>query len=391
MSKSTSRHPAVVPQGPIELLGALIARASITPDDGGCQDLLIARLQPLGFECETLQFGQVTNLWARKGKERPLFCFAGHTDVVPPGDESTWRNPPFDAVQIDGKLYGRGAADMKGGLAAMIVATEQFLAGHAQHAGSIAFLVTSDEEGPALNGTRKVIECLEARAEKIDFAVVGEPSSSQRLGDVIRIGRRGSLSGRMTVHGVQGHVAYPELADNPIHRFAPSLAALQAEKWDDGNAHFPPTSFQMVDIRSGAGAANVTPQTLLAEFNFRYSTEWDSASLQQRVAEIFASHSLDYELEWTLYGEPFLTAAGELIDAVVAAISEETGETTELSTGGGTSDGRFIAPTGAQVVELGLINATVHQVNEFVATADVVTLSRIYARILENALLRTRA
>jgi succinyl-diaminopimelate desuccinylase len=333
-----------------------------------------------------MQFGKVTNLWARIGTASPLFCFAGHTDVVPPGDAAAWSSPPFEPAERDGLLYGRGAADMKGGLAAMVVAAERFLTAYPRHTGSIAFLITSDEEGPARDGTRKVIERLAARGEKIDFALLGEPSSSVRLGDVIRIGRRGSLSATLKVNGIQGHAAYPQLANNPVHRFAPALLALCERQWDDGNEQFPPTSMQIVNVAAGIGLPNVTPACLLVEFNLRYSTEWDAATLQQEVAALLDAFSLDYELEWHLSGEPFLTGPGDLIDAVVGAVTEATGNAPELSTGGGTSDGRFIAPAGAEVVELGLVNATIHQVNECANIEDVIRLSRIYARILEKLL-----
>ena len=388
MSQSTRNRLTKETNTSVELLVELVRNRSITPDDAGCQSLIAARLGAIGFQCEPMTFNDVTNLWARKGTGSPLFCFAGHTDVVPPGDESEWHSDPFDPVISDGKLYGRGTADMKGGLAAMITATEKFTATHPEHTGSIAFLITSDEEGPAIDGTRKVVECLETRAEKIDFALVGEPSSSRRLGDVIRIGRRGSLNGKIKIMGVQGHVAYPQLADNPIHRFAPVLATLHETAWDKGNAHFPATSFQVVDIRAGVGAVNVTPPVLVAEFNFRYSTEWNHESLQEKFVEVIKPFDLDYELEWTLSGEPFLTPAGELTDAVVAAISDVAGTAPELSTGGGTSDGRFIAPTGAQVVEFGLLNSTIHQANEFVDMDDVIRLSQIYVQILERILAR---
>jgi len=371
----------------IDLLCELIRRPSVTPDDAGCQEMLIARLEAAGFTCESMPFSDVTNLWARRGGDAPVLCFAGHTDVVPPGAADAWESDPFEPEIRNGNLYGRGAADMKGGLAAMVNAVEQFLGDHPDHKGSIAFIVTSDEEGPALDGTRKVMQTLTARDEKIDYCIVGEPSSSNRLGDVIRIGRRGSLSGKITIKGVQGHVAYPQHSDNPIQRFAPILSALHDTVWDEGNPHFPPTSFQMVELQAGVGAPNVTPPTLSAEFNFRYSTEWNHESLQDKVEGILESFDLDYELAWTLFGEPFLTDAGNLIDAAVAAISEQTGNSPELSTGGGTSDGRFIAPTGAQVVELGLINATIHQANECVKADDVSRLAEIYKRIMEILLL----
>lgn len=364
-------------------LSELIRRPSVTPDDAGCQQLLMARLESLGFDCEPMPFGRVSNLWARKGDTAPLLCFAGHTDVVPPGDAAAWSTDPFDPVLVDGHLHGRGAADMKGGLVAMLLGVEQFLDNHAEHEGSIAFLLTSDEEGLAVDGTKKVIETLSARGEMIDYCVVGEPSSTTRLGDVIRIGRRGSLSGKLEIRGVQGHVAYPQHADNPIHRFSRVLSALLDTTWDEGNASFPPTSLQMVEVRAGVGASNVTPPTLHAEFNFRYSTEWDYLALQKKVEAMIEPFELDYTLQWTLSGEPYLTQSGALIDAVVAAVSEQTGTTPELSTGGGTSDGRFISPAGAEVVELGPVNATVHKANECVSMDDVGTLAGIYSRIAE--------
>lgn len=367
----------------IELLCELVRRRSVTPDDAGCQQLLAARLDSMGFHCEDMPFGDTSNLWARRGKASPLLCFAGHTDVVPAGNEADWSSDPFEPVIRDGLLFGRGAADMKSGLAATVVAVERFIAKHADYNGSLAILITSDEEGHARDGTLKVIETLGARGESIDWCVLGEPSSRQTLGDVIRIGRRGSLSGLLTVRGVQGHVAYPELADNPIRRFAPVLEQLHQIEWDHGNRHFPPTSFQVVDIRSGVGAPNVTPHDLSARFNFRYSTEWDHERLQQRVTEIFDSHEIDYELRWHLSGMPFLTEEGKLTAAVVRAVQELTGQAPELSTGGGTSDGRFIAPAGADVVELGPVNESIHKVDERVRVADVCRLSRMYQRIME--------
>jgi succinyl-diaminopimelate desuccinylase len=371
----------------IELLQQLVARPSVTPDDAGCQQLLAGRLRPLGFNCETMQFGDVTNLWARRGDSGPVLCFAGHTDVVPPGPAHEWDTDPFEPVIRDGSLYGRGSADMKSGLAAMIIALEAFLADHPDHPGSLALLITSDEEGRARDGTLKVVQALEARGELFDWCVLGEPSSQERLGDIVRVGRRGSLSGMLTVHGVQGHVAYPQLAKNPIGRFAPVLADMYATNWDDGNEFFPPTSFQVVDIRAGLGFPNVTPGELGARFNFRYSTEWDHHGLKQKVHEIFDSHDIDYTLDWHLSGEPFLTAPGKLVDAVTQAVSEATGDAPELSTGGGTSDGRFISPAGADVVELGPVNASIHKVNEHVRIDDVIALAAMYRRIMELMLL----
>ncbi|MCH7538475.1 MAG: succinyl-diaminopimelate desuccinylase [Proteobacteria bacterium] len=370
-------------QPEVELLCDLISRPSITPDDAGCQQLLIERLSALGFECETLIFGTVTNLWARRGKASPVLCFAGHTDVVPPGDEAKWSSAPFTPTLNDGYLYGRGSADMKSGLAAMVVAIEQFLAANPDPAGSLAMLITSDEEGRAREGTLKVVETLAARDEHIDWCVLGEPSSQETLGDVVRIGRRGSLSGILTVNGIQGHVAYPQTTDNPIRRFAPILAQLHEIEWDEGNEHFPPTSFQVVDVHSGAGATNVTPAQLTARFNLRYSTEWSYDTLQERVQRIFDEHDIDYELQWHLSGEPFLTQPGKLIDAVSQAVTELSGSAPELSTGGGTSDGRFISPAGAEVVELGPVNASIHKIDERVRVDDVIKLTAMYRRIME--------
>ena len=371
----------------ITLLCDLIRRRSVTPDDAGCQALLGDRLRSLGFDCETMQFNDVTNLWARRGSASPVFCFAGHTDVVPPGNEAEWSSPPFEPTFKDGDLYARGSADMKSGLAAMIVAIEEFIEEHPDVDGSIALLITSDEEGRARDGTLKVIEALQERDESIDWCVLGEPSSQSTLGDVVRIGRRGSLSGMLTVKGVQGHVAYPQLADNPIRRFAPVLAELHETHWDDGNEFFPPTSFQVVDVRAGIGAPNVTPGELSARFNFRYSTEWTHESLQEKVHAVFDGHDIDYKLDWHLSGKPFLTQPGKLINAVHEAVTELTGSAPELSTGGGTSDGRFISPAGVDVVELGPVNASIHKVDEHVSVDDVIALTKMYKRILELMLL----
>ncbi len=368
------------------LLADLVRRPSVTPADAGCQALLAERLERLGFTCESLPFGDVTNLWARRGSAGPVFCFAGHTDVVPPGAQEDWSTDPFEPTLKNGVMYGRGTADMKSGLAAMVVAVEDFLATGPEPAGSIAFLITSDEEGRARDGTLKVVETLVARNESIDWCVIGEPSSAERLGDIVRIGRRGSLSGMLTVHGTQGHVAYPQLADNPIGRFAPALAALYAEHWDDGNEWFPPTSFQVVNLHADGGAVNVTPAELTARFNFRYSTEWHHEALRERVHAIFDAHGLDYTLDWHLSGEPFLTRPGVLIDAVSDTVAEACGAPPELSTGGGTSDGRFISPAGVDVVELGPVNASIHKIDEHVRMADVVALTGIYRRILERLL-----
>ena len=371
----------------IELLCDLIRRPSVTPDDAGCQALLAGRLRDLGFTCEALQFNDVTNLWARRGDASPVLCFAGHTDVVPPGDESKWRCPPFEPTFVDGDIYARGSADMKSGLAAMIVALEEFIAAHPDHNGSLAMLITSDEEGRARDGTLKVMQALTEREEHIDWCVLGEPSSQHRIGDIVRIGRRGSLSGMLTVRGVQGHVAYPQLADNPIRRFAPVLAELHQIEWDTGNAHFPPTSFQVVDVKAGVGAPNVTPGELSARFNFRYSTEWTHESLQQKVESVFDAHDIDVDLQWHLSGEPFLTEPGKLTESVTQAVTEHTGEAPELSTGGGTSDGRFISPAGVDVVELGPVNASIHKIDEHVKVDDVISLQSMYRRIMELLLL----
>lgn len=379
--------PNASSQAEIKLLSELVSRASVTPDDAGCQQLLIERLSALGFECETLIFGAVTNLWARRGKASPLLCFAGHTDVVPAGNEADWSSAPFEPTFKDGCLYGRGSADMKSGLAAMIVAFEQFLSAHPDPEGSLALLVTSDEEGRARDGTLKVLQTLAARDEHIDWCVLGEPSSQQSLGDRVRIGRRGSLSGVLTVNGVQGHVAYPQFADNPIHRFAPILTELCAVEWDQGNERFPPTSFQVVDVHSGNGASNVTPAKLIASFNLRYSTEWNHDTLQQRVRQLIDAHDIDYDLKWHLSGEPFLTQPGKLIDAVSQAVTELSGNAPQLSTGGGTSDGRFISPAGADVVELGPVNASIHKIDEHVKVDDVIKLTGMYRRIMELLLL----
>ena len=367
----------------LSLLFDLMRRRSITPDDAGCQDLITSRLGQVGFDCETLVFGDVTNLWARRGTASPVLCFAGHTDVVPPGDTGDWTSDPFEPDIRGEHVYGRGSADMKSGLAAMLVAVERFLAEYPDHPGSIAFLITSDEEGRARDGTLKVMEALTGRGEQIDWCVIGEPSSHTELGDVVRIGRRGSLSGMLEVRGVQGHVAYPHLADNPIRRFAPILAELHGIVWDEGNEFFPPTSFQVVNIQSGVGAPNVTPAQLSARFNFRYSTEWDHHRLKERVHAILDAHEIDYELSWHLSGEPFLTEPGRLIDAVSQAVEEHTGRAPELSTGGGTSDGRFISPAGADVVELGPISASIHKVDEHLKMDDVGALTSMYQRILE--------
>ena len=361
----------------------LIRRASVSPDDVGCLQVIGERLAALGFNVERMPFGPVENLWARHGTGAPVLCFAGHTDVVPTGPREEWHTDPFEPVLKDGVLYGRGAADMKSGLAAMITATERFIARHPEHRGSLAFLLTSDEEGPSIDGTRRVMEVLEARGEKITWCVVGEPTSSEVFGDMIKIGRRGSLSGKLTVHGVQGHVAYPHLADNPVHAVAPALAELAGRTWDKGNEFFQPTTFQVSNISAGTGAPNVIPGELKARFNIRFSTEQTVEKLQRTITEILDRHKVNYSLEWFVSGLPFFTPPGELSAAVVQAVREHTGRTPDLSTTGGTSDGRFIAPTGAQVVELGVINATIHKVNECVLVADIDTLAATYERVME--------
>lgn len=375
-----SNHPTLV------LARELISRRSVTPNDAACQKLMGERLSALGFNIESMVFSDTTNMWARRNQSGPLFCFAGHTDVVPAGDENDWNTPPFQPVDKDGVLYGRGAADMKGSLAAMIVATERFVDKYPEHAGSIAFLITSDEEGPFINGTVKVIETLEKRKEKIDWCLVGEPSSTNHCGDVVKYGRRGSLTGYLTVNGIQGHVAYPHLARNPVHQAAPALAELAAEIWDEGNAAFPPTSFQIVDIQAGTGATNVVPGKVKIAFNLRFSTESTADTLKARILHILDKHSLTYSMDWTLNGLPFLTEQGPLVTATKAAVKQVIGEEPELSTAGGTSDGRFIAPTGAQVIELGPVNATIHKVNENVSHRDLIDLTDMYEAILVNML-----
>ncbi len=370
----------------LELAQALISRPSISPEDGACQALLCKRLEKLGFTIEDMPFGKVTNTWARKGSDGPVLCFAGHTDVVPPGDASQWDSDAFTPEIRDGLLYGRGAADMKGSLAAMVTACDSFLAGHPDHAGSIAFLFTSDEESIAVDGTKKVMEALQSRGEKIDFCIVGEPSSSEVLGDVVRVGRRGSLNGTLTVRGIEGHVAYPDLAKNPVHAFLPALAELSSEAWDQGNDYFPPTSFQISNIRAGEGTNNVIPGEMTALFNFRFSSEVTETQLKEKTETIFNRHYEDYDLDWQLSGNPFITEAGTLTNAVSDAIRTVTGLETELSTGGGTSDGRFIAPTGTQVVEVGPVNKSIHKINEHVLVEDLDRLSDIYRTIMQTLL-----
>lgn len=370
----------------LELALELIKRESVTPKDAGCQDIIAHRMARLGFKEERLDFVDTQNIWLRRGSVQPLFTFLGHTDVVPSGPLSAWDSPPFTPTIRDGKLFGRGAADMKGGIAAFITATERFVRQFPNHQGSIAILLTSDEEGPATHGVVKVVEVLQQRGDKIDWCVVGEPSSYRQIGDVIRIGRRGSLCAKLTIKGQQGHVAYPNLANNPIHTFAPALLALTAEAWDQGNPYFPPTSLQISNIHAGTGAENIIPGNLEVLFNLRFSPELDEATIKRRTTDILDSHGLDYELEWRLSGRPFLTSKGELIPAVQQAIGTVTGLTTQEDTGGGTSDGRFIAPTGAQVIELGPLNETIHKVNEHVAVDDLDTLSAIYEHVLINLL-----
>jgi succinyl-diaminopimelate desuccinylase len=370
----------------LSLAAALISRRSITPDDAGCLDIISERLAPLGFRIERLRYGEVSNLWARYGDAPPLLVFAGHTDVVPAGPAEYWASDPFTPVVRDGFLYGRGAADMKGSLAAMVTAAERFLSGARKCRGSLGFLLTSDEEGQAVDGTQRVLDHLRGRRESITWCLVGEPSCEAQLGDTVRIGRRGSLNGRLTVRGAQGHVAYPERADNPIHRSLSVLDELCRTRWDEGNEYFPPTSFQISNIAAGTGAENVIPGTFEAWFNFRFSTASGETSLRARVEEAFARHGLDYSIDWFLSGAPFLTTNGRLLAATQHVIHSVTGLTPKLSTGGGTSDGRFIAPTGAEVVELGPNNNTIHKVNERVAVAELSILSEIYERLMGELL-----
>jgi succinyl-diaminopimelate desuccinylase len=368
----------------LELTKQLISCPSVTPDDAGCQTIIINRLQQSGFKIESMRFGEVDNLWARRGTQAPLLVFAGHTDVVPPGPLDAWSTNPFTPVVREDFLYGRGAADMKSGLSAMVVAAETFIRDYPDFSGSIAFLITSDEEGPSIDGTVKVVDTLMKRHEKMDYCVIGEATSEKQLGDQIRIGRRGSLGGRLIIYGKQGHVAFPHLANNPIHAAAAAIHELTTEIWDNGNDAFPATSFQISNINSGTGALNVIPGLLEAHFNFRFSTAVTAEELQQRVTHILEKYQLTFDLHWNLSGHPFLTQKGKLITATQAAIKEMTGLETNLSTGGGTSDGRFIAPTGTEVIELGPCNHSVHQVNEHVRIADLDKLSAIYQQILVN-------
>jgi succinyl-diaminopimelate desuccinylase len=377
----------------LQLAEALIARPSVTPADGGCQDLLASRLDAAGFVCGRHVFGpadfRVTNLWAiRRGQGHgPTLAFAGHTDVVPPGPLAQWTSDPFVPTHLDGKLYGRGAADMKSSIAAMVVACEDFARAHPQHAGSIALMITSDEEGPSVDGTVRLVELLKARGETLDLCIVGEPTSVSTLGDTVKNGRRGTLSGKLVVKGIQGHVAYPQLARNPIHQVALPLAELSTTEWDRGNAHFPPTTFQISNFHAGTGVGNVIPGEAVVDFNFRFSTESTAQDLKARVHALLDTHGLDYTLAWTLGGQPFLTTPGSLTDAVAAAIEAECGVKTELSTTGGTSDGRFIATICPQVIELGPINASIHKIDEHVNAADIDRLSNIYRRVMEQLLL----
>lgn len=370
----------------LELTRQLIARRSVTPNDDGCQEILAARLVAVGFNVERLRFGAVDNLWARRGTASPVICFAGHTDVVPAGPLDQWHSEPFTPTQLDGVLYGRGAADMKTSIAAFVTAVERLIAAYSAHPGSIALLITSDEEGVAVDGTVRVVEVLRARGEALDYCIVGEPTSVQRLGDTIKNGRRGSLSGTLVVKGVQGHIAYPQLARNPIHLSASALAELAATRWDEGNEYFPPTTWQVSNIHAGTGATNVIPGELTVLFNFRFGTASTVDSLKQRLEGVLTDHRLDYRLEWSLSGMPFLTPRGRLVDALTRAIREVAGIEAEISTTGGTSDGRFIAAICPQVAELGPINASIHQIDEHVAVADADALSRIYQRTLEQLL-----
>jgi len=370
----------------LELAKELIARKSVTPEDGGCQEVIAKRLARAGFKCEPMKFGEVANLWARRGAARPLLCFAGHTDVVPTGPRGEWHSDPFAPTIRDGKLYGRGAADMKSSIAAFVVATEMFLQERPNHPGSIAFLLTSDEEGPALDGTVRVVEALKARNELIDYCIVGEPTSVDALGDMLKNGRRGSLSGKLTVKGIQGHVAYPHLARNPVHELAPALAELARTEWDKGNESFPPTTWQVSNIHAGTGAANVIPGSVEVDFNFRFSTESTEASLKDRVENTLKKHNLDYSIAWTLGAKPFLSKRGALARTVMAAGKKHTGRAAELSTTGGTSDARFIVDICPEVIELGPVNASIHKLNEHIALAELELLPRIYLDTLRALL-----
>ena len=370
----------------LALTKQLIAEPSVTPDDKHCQTLLAERLQAIGFTIEAFHFGQTKNIWARKGTTEPVLCFAGHTDVVPSGPVEKWTSPPFEPTEREGKLYGRGAADMKTSIAAFVTACERFVAQHPQHQGSIALLITSDEEGDAHDGTTKVVDALQARDEKIDYCIVGEPTAVNQLGDTIKNGRRGSLSGNLVIKGKQGHIAYPHLAKNPTHLFAPALAELVAMEWDQGNDYFPPTGFQISNIHAGTGATNVIPSTLTVQFNFRFSTESTESSLKQRVHAVLNQHGLDYDLAWSLSGQPFLTEAGRLTEVAQQAIAEVCGVEAELSTSGGTSDGRFIKAIARELIELGPVNASIHQIDEHIELAAIPQLSAIYEAMLKRIL-----
>ncbi|MDY4593486.1 MAG: succinyl-diaminopimelate desuccinylase [[Pasteurella] aerogenes] len=370
----------------INLAQNLIRRPSISPDDQGCQQMIAERLANLGFEIEWMNFGETTNLWAKHGSTQPLVAFAGHTDVVPTGDESQWQYPPFSAEIVGDMLYGRGAADMKGSLAAMIVAAEEYVKSNPNHKGTIAFLITSDEEAAAKDGTTKVVDALMARGELIDYCMVGEPSSSQTLGDIVKNGRRGSITGNLYIQGIQGHVAYPHLAENPVHKAAPFLTELTQYQWDKGNEFFPPTSLQIANIQAGTGSNNVIPGELYVQFNLRYCTEVTDEMIKDKVAEMLQKHDLKYRIEWNLSGKPFLTKPNKLVKAVVGSLEQVVGITPKLDTGGGTSDARFIALMGGEVVELGPLNATIHKVNECVSIPDLVTLGDVYKQMLIHLL-----
>jgi succinyl-diaminopimelate desuccinylase len=370
----------------LQLTQDLISRASVTPADHGCQQVMMQRLAAAGFNNELMNYGSVENFWARRGSGSPVLCLAGHTDVVPTGPLEEWKSDPFKPTVRDGRLYGRGAADMKSGLAAMVTAVEAFVRECPDHRGTIAFLITSDEEGPSVDGTKRVVEELKARGERIDWCIVGEPSSELAVGDTVKIGRRGSYSGRLTVHGVQGHVAYPQLALNPVHMLAPALAELTTHVWDQGNAHFQPTTFQISNLNAGTGAPNVIPGELKARFNLRYNTEQTQEGLRRTVESILDRHGVKYTIEWYVSGEPFYTPPGPLSDAVCAAVASVTGQAPKLSTGGGTSDGRFIATMGSQVVELGVTNASIHKVNESVGVDEIDTLHQLYLETLRRLL-----
>jgi succinyl-diaminopimelate desuccinylase len=373
-------------ESPLELARSLIGRRSVTPADGGCQALVAQRLEAAGFACEHLRYGEVSNLWARRGSGRPLVCFAGHTDVVPPGPLEQWNSDPFVPALRDGKLYGRGAADMKSSIAAFVVAVEAFVRERPAHSGSLALLLTSDEEGPSVDGTARVVELLKQRGERLDYCIVGEPSSVALLGDMIKNGRRGSLSGRLTVRGTQAHIAYPHLGRNPIHMLAPALAELVATRWDEGDEFFPPTAWQVSNVHAGVGATNLIPGSLELDFNFRFGPSSPEASLRERLEAVLRRHGLDYQLQWTLSGNPFITPPGELVDAVKRAVRANTGRTPELSTTGGTSDARFIAAICPQIVELGPPNATIHKLNENIELEVLEQLPRIYLDTLRALL-----